>query len=111
MDAGALDRRLTIRRATRTQNALGETVETWADVATVWASKVDKATAEADARGSGEARAATITTHFAVRWSATTATVSALDRVVCAGRDFDVHGVREIGRREGLEIIAMARAE
>ena len=111
MRAGRLDRRLTIRRATRTQNALGETVETWADVATVWASKVDKATAEADARGSGEARAATITTHFRIRWSTTTAAVTPLDRVFVGGREFDVTGVREIGRREGVEIMATARAE
>ena len=111
MRAGRLDRRLTIRRATRTQNALGETVETWADVATVWASKVDKATAEADARGSNETRAATITTHFAVRWSATTATIDPRDRVRCEGRDYDVTGLREIGRREGVEIVATARAE
>lgn len=33
---GRLDRRITIQRATATQGAYGQPVETWADVATVW---------------------------------------------------------------------------
>jgi SPP1 family predicted phage head-tail adaptor len=37
--------------------------------------------------------------------------VSPLDRVVCAGTTYDVKGVLEIGRREGWEIYATARAE
>lgn len=37
MDAGRLDKRVTIQSMTATRNAIGEPVEAWADVATVWA--------------------------------------------------------------------------
>ena len=50
------------------------------------------------------------TVEFTVRWSATVANVSPLDRVRHQGRVYDVRGVHEIGRREGLRIIAVRRA-
>jgi SPP1 family predicted phage head-tail adaptor len=37
MRAGRLDRRVTIQRQEQTQDAYGQPVETWTDVATVWA--------------------------------------------------------------------------
>lgn len=116
MYAGRLDRRLTLMRATATQNDLGETVETWADIGTVWASRSDKANAEAvesagGSAGTGELRAATVATVFRVRWSSLTGGLTPRDRVREAGRVFDITGLREIGRREGREIMAMARAE
>lgn len=38
INAGDLDRRITLQSATITKDAVGGPVETWADVATVWAS-------------------------------------------------------------------------
>lgn len=37
MNAGTMDQRVTLQQRTQTQNALGEDVGTWTDVATVWA--------------------------------------------------------------------------
>jgi SPP1 family predicted phage head-tail adaptor len=37
LNAGALDQRVTIQRRTAGQDARGQALETWADVATVWA--------------------------------------------------------------------------
>lgn len=45
---GRMDRRITIQRATTVADDYGTPIETWADVATVWASKSFPAT------GSGE---------------------------------------------------------
>lgn len=115
MQAGRLDRRVTLRRVTVTTNALGEAVETWGDIGTVWASKADKAADEATTArarsGTGELRAATVTTVFQVRWSTLTAGLTPLDRVALDGLEYDITGLREIGRREGREIIAVARAD
>lgn len=37
MDAGRLDKRITIQSVAVTRNAIGEPIQSWADVATVWA--------------------------------------------------------------------------
>lgn len=37
MDAGRMDKRVTLQAQTSTRNAIGEPVVAWADVATVWA--------------------------------------------------------------------------
>jgi SPP1 family predicted phage head-tail adaptor len=48
---------------------------------------------------------------FTIRYSSDVADVDPRDRVTFDGRTYDVQGVKEIGRREGLEITATARAE
>lgn len=106
MKAGALDRRLTIRRATVTDNGLEE-VPDWADVVTVWASKQDVSDRE---RTLAASTGASITTRFQIRYSTVVAGVTAEDQVVCEGRKYAVTAVKEIGRREGLEITATAQA-
>lgn len=103
-----MDRRITIRRATTTTNDFGETVESWSDLATVWAAKEDIRDGE---RFAAQQVAAEITTRFRTRWSATVADVNPKDRVSFDGRAYDVVAVKEIGRREGLEITARARAD
>ena len=103
--AGRLDRRLTLQRRTLTENDYGEAVETWTDLATVWAEKIPVRGAE---RYAAMQTVAEVDTRFKIRYRTD---VSHLDRVVCAGTTYDVKGVLEIGRREGWEIYATARAE
>jgi SPP1 family predicted phage head-tail adaptor len=108
MLAGHLDRRIEIQRATTTTNAFNEPVPTWGTVATVWARKRDVSDKERQQAGE---TAAEITTRFQVRFSATLAALNPKDRLVCEARIYDIWGVKEIGRREGLEISATARAD
>jgi head-tail adaptor len=85
-----MDRRLTIKVKTIVVDSLGEPAETLVDVATVWANKREMKSTTA------------FILHY--RTDVTPHTV-----VVCEGITYDVKGVDEIGRREGLEIQTMAR--
>jgi SPP1 family predicted phage head-tail adaptor len=108
MESGKLDRRIVIERAALTANAFGEGVPTWAPLAEVWAHKQDVSDKE---RQQSAEVSAEITTRFRIRWSPDVATLNPKDRIVFDGRTFEIWGVKEIGRREGLEISATARAE
>lgn len=109
MDSTKLDRKITLQRATRTQSSSsGETIETWGTLATVWASRRDVSDAE---RVAAAQVAATISTRFQIRWGSTWASLNPKDRLVSDGRVYDIVGVKEIGRRDGLEISALARAD
>lgn len=108
MKAGALDRRITIERYTSVQNEYGEPVVTWTNLATVWASW-----RRASARETLAALeiAAAVSDVFEVRYSGTVSGITPKDRLVYGERNFDIVSVEEIGRREGLRINAIARAE
>lgn len=106
--AGSLDRRVQFRRAAPADDGL-TMVETWADYgAVVWAAKSDISDGE---RWRAGAVAASITTRFRIRYSGFAATVTPKDRMACEGRDYDISGIKEIGRREWLEITAAARVD
>lgn len=108
MLAGPLDRWLTLQRRTVADNALGEEAETFIDLATVRASKSDIGDAE---KVRAQQVGAEITTRFQIRWSVNWSDLTSKDRVSCDGREYEVVGVKEIGRRDGVEITACARAE
>ncbi|MGE4339153.1 MAG: phage head closure protein [Pigmentiphaga sp.] len=55
--------------------------------------------------------AADITTRFRIRYSKQVADLDPRDRIRFDGREYDIIGVKEIGRRQGLEITACARGE
>lgn len=108
MDSGALDRSLILRKRAVANNALGEPVETFTDLATVRASKTDIGDAE---KVRAQQVGAEVTTRFQIRWSVNWSDLNAKDRVSCDLREYEVVAVKEIGRREGLEITACARPE
>lgn len=108
MTAGELDRRITIQTAQKTANALNEPIETWVMLATVRAKKTDVSDGER-IRAAGVS--AEITTRFLIRWSQAVSVVTANDRVLFAGRAYDIFAVKEVGRREAIEITAAARAD
>jgi SPP1 family predicted phage head-tail adaptor len=108
MDAGRLDRRITILRAAVAADAFNEQVQTWGDIATVWAHAAP--VMDAEKQRAGETLASK-SYRFTIRYSSDVADVDPRDRVTFDGRTYDVQGVKEIGRREGLEITATARAE
>jgi len=106
--AGALDRRITLQRYGVTYNADNEPIEAWSTLATVWAS-VQYASDGEKARA-GQV-GAVVSVRFQIRYSPTVAEVDAKDRVAYEGKSFNIAGVKELGRREGLEISAMATAD
>lgn len=105
MRSGRLDRRLTIQAVTETRGSAGDVVETWADVATVWAEKMDE-------KGREYFAAAQVTaerpTRFTIRWRSG---LTAKHRVVCEGVTYDVQAIDEIGRRKGLWLYCLARGQ
>lgn len=108
MRAGALDRRLQIRRAVTTDNGL-EMVEAWRDCGPViWAGRRDVSDAERATAGWIEA---TMASRFTVRSSSFTRELTPKDRLVCEGLTFDIVGIKQLGRRDYLEITAVARTD
>ena len=99
MRAGALDRRAQLQRPTLAQDSFGQPVETWTDVATVWAQKVPVRGAErfTDAQLDAQLEAT-----FRIRHRSD---VAPLWRLTCEGTAYDVTAVLELGRREGLELL------
>lgn len=108
MLAGNLDRRIQILRNDPTADALGGQADDWREIATVWASKLEISDAE---RLRASEEGSTVTMRFQIRWSPTVADLDPRDRLVFDGRTFDISAVKEIGRRDGLELTAGARAE
>lgn len=108
MEPGKLDRRILLQRYGISYNADNEPIEGFTDLATVWAS-VQYASDGEKARAG--AVAATVSVRFQIRWSTAVSTVNPKDRVAYDGKVFDIVGVKELGRREGLEISAAAPAD
>jgi SPP1 family predicted phage head-tail adaptor len=108
MFAGDLDSRVTIQRATITKNAIGEDAQTWTNLATVWAKVMPIRDAERSENGLINAERAS---RFQIRWSARVADVNPKDRLTYDGSTYEIWGVKELGRRVGIEISATARAD
>lgn len=106
MEAGKLDRRISIERATETTDAVGGVVQSWLPV---WSGISASATPISDGERwrAGEV-AAHVDMRFQIRWGFG---AEVTDRIVYDGRIYEIEGVKEIGRREGQEITAAARAE
>lgn len=100
--------RITIQRATITYNEFNEPVETWTDLATVWAKRADASAGESYR---AQEVGAQITTRFTVLRVTTIAEVNPKDRIAYDGRTYNVTAVREVKRNREIEIDAVARAE
>lgn len=106
--AGNLDRRVQFRRAALVDTGLSKS-EVFEDFGwPVWASKVDVSDGE---RLRAAEQQANISARFRVRWSPFVAGITPKDRLVCDGVDYDISGLKEIGRREFREITANARSD
>lgn len=104
MKSGELDRRVTLLiKSDGATNGLGEVAGFWADGPTLWAKKLNVSDAErVNARAVGVA----ITVRLVVRWSRTTAALTTADRLRFEGAVYEISGIKEIGRRDGLELTA-----
>lgn len=103
---GLADRRLTIQGLSATQDAAGQPIETWADGLTVWSRLINQSGGE---RFTAQQVMGSSVTTFRIRFR------EGLDvktnRVWYEGRAYDIHAIRELGRREAIEIDCSARSE
>jgi len=100
--AGRLDRKITIERKTTTTDSIGGVVETWATWKTAWSEVVPVSGREALRFNRPTASRVS---KFVIRYLSG---LTEKDRIVHDSQNWDVIYIREIGRREGLEVIAEA---
>lgn len=108
MKAGRLDRRITLERFSTTVDAYNEPVKAWGVFASVAASYEPLSDGERFRAGE---TAATASARFVIRYSRAVADTSPKDRLTFEGNAWEIVRVKEIGRREGLEISATVRAD
>lgn len=110
LPSGKLDRRVTIERdgVETGRNEFNEPILAPPVSFTVWAS-YRRATARE--RVSGSEVGAEVSSVFEIRWSQRVRNIDPLWSLIYEGSRYDIIGVFEIGRREGLRIEAIARAE
>ncbi|WP_298618648.1 phage head closure protein [uncultured Zoogloea sp.] len=105
LEAGDLDRLVTIERFSATVDAFGGEVKAWSPLATISAQVRPVSDGERWRAGELGAEA---TVRFRIRWGLG---VTVFDRVVWEGRAHTISAVKELGRQEGQEITAAARVD
>lgn len=99
------DRKITIERFAATKNELGGQEKVWTEYSQAWASVTPVLDGE---RLRADTTAASITDRFLIKWNAVTSGIGVKDRISFDGRIFDIHGVKEVGRRRYIELSASA---
>lgn len=107
--AGKLDRRITIERATSVPNEFNEPVETWTPLATVWAQRKDSSDVVKTELLGAEALGSFLLSHFVIRSSSVTKTVTPVDRINHDGHTWNIKGTKETaeGRNRFIELTAV----
>ena len=106
--AGSMDRRITLERFATTRDEYNSPVEIWTTLATVWAAY--EPIRDGEKFRAGET-AAGLSARFVIRWSSTVSALNPKDRLTFDGKTYAILNVKEIGRREGLELTTAARAD
>lgn len=122
MQAGRLDRKIDIERKALTQDEFGQETEAWDKIASRRAASATPV--NGDERFAASQFVGKRVIEFRIRYSAALANVNPLDRIVypagaaesptpepAEDEIYDIQDVREIGRREGLQIFAVSRSE
>jgi SPP1 family predicted phage head-tail adaptor len=100
--AGPLDKVIVIERATNTVNADGVAVETWTTLATMRAQLIEGSADEFIRTQGAQSEIAVV---FRTRFLDG---VTLADRVTYSGRPYNLKQIKELGRRRGLELRAVA---
>lgn len=109
--AGKRDRRITLQRfAFTTDLGSGEQVKSWSGLGPpkIWASH-RRASAK-ETLAAAELQAATSDV-FEILWDSSWSSVGPLDRLIFGDVVHEIVGVAEIGRKQGIRINTVARAE
>lgn len=122
MRAGRLDRLITIQRRTSSPDDAGEPTDSWSTI-TPARRPASMMPVRGDERFSADQYSAKGQVEFRIRWSLAVADLSPLDRVLypapASGSEagaatlaiYNIIETQEIGRREGLAIIAYRQAD
>lgn len=105
LQAGKFDRLITIEQRSASKNASGEDDYTWSTYASVWASKRDKSGTE---YWESDQENAEVITEFIIRYNSG---VKAEMRISYDSKVYDIVEILEIGRTEGMKIMAKAGIE
>jgi len=98
MQAGALDRQVSLQSVTTSADSYGQGTPTWATVDTVWAAKRGLGSIEFFAAAQTQMQDSV---KYVIRYRSD---VTQTWRLVDGSDEFDIVGLREIGRREWLEL-------
>lgn len=102
MDPGVLNRQITIQQYTATRDSYGGEVQTWADLATVWAKKAHRTSREFFAAQKTNAET---TDMFIIRFRSGITTKM---RVTFDGKTYDISGADDPdGNRRELQILCI----
>ena len=99
MNAGRLDRRITIQSRTLTKDATGGRVETWADSAEVWAQRMPVSASESTL---ADAERPETRVRFRIRHMTLDATTN---RIVYGGAAHEIIGIQEDGGRQSFLMV------
>jgi len=120
MYAGRLDRFIDIQRAQQTQSPSGAPVTTWVNLATRRPASLERRRDPIEVAGNQQVMASD-QVEFRVRYAGAIAGLTPKDRVIYpavtapaqpgATQIFNIIAVSEIGRREGLRIIAWCKPD
>ncbi len=104
-----MDRRIRLDQAQEVRSESGEKVRTWLPLLTTWA---ERKPLEGSEQFQGKQLAAKVDTRFRIRYRTGVTPGADLQLAdLSDGRIYDITSILEIGRREGLELLAFARAE
>lgn len=121
MRAGKLDRLIDLQEKTVTQSGSGEPIDTWSTLSYRRPSTAPRPL-RAEERFTGPQIVATDQVEFRIRYSESVAGLSPKNRLIYPAmndpdtevdknRIYDIIAVNELGRREGLQIIAQRRPD
>jgi SPP1 family predicted phage head-tail adaptor len=103
MDPGRRDRRITLQRREVVQDAYGQEVETWKDLATTWA---ERRNMRGNERWVAQQVNAKIECKYFIPYMDG---LTPLHRLIDRDRVYDIVAVLEIGRCELLELVVASR--
>jgi SPP1 family predicted phage head-tail adaptor len=103
MQTGRLDKRIVIQSVVITPDATGEPISVYSTLATVWAFQQSQSAKEI--YNAGMQRVAEEISIWNIRYRSD---ITVLMRVVHNSKVYDIKGISEIGRKDGLMLITEA---
>ena len=103
MNIGRMDRRIVIKQLTTTKDTWNHDIVSYTTRATVWATVKEKTGTEVQ---DNDQRVAKSKTEFTIRHRSD---LEYTDTITFGGDVYDIHSFVEIGRAEGLTIVAEKR--
>ena len=106
LNPAELDRRISIFRSVQALDEVGKPTATGAPnkICDAWAKYVPVS----DGEKLTHKHVSELSARFTIRWSIAASDIAASDKLAFAGKTFGIFGIKEIGRRQYLEITAGA---